>query len=106
MGTEDFLSCLSRPALEGTCSNTPVLPRPRVKDTRAALVEHFKEGHFVHPTAFFAPDATSLSEWLAKNIIIEVEDNDDLDGEGNSSDNQVIGDPVNELEEGYRDAAE
>ncbi|TIQ24541.1 ParB N-terminal domain-containing protein, partial [Mesorhizobium sp.] len=42
MGTEDFLSCLSRPALEGSCADTPVLPRARVKDTRAALVEHFK----------------------------------------------------------------
>ncbi|TPK00880.1 plasmid partitioning protein, partial [Mesorhizobium sp. B2-5-9] len=26
MGTEDFLSCLSRPALEGSCADTPVLP--------------------------------------------------------------------------------
>ena len=42
MGTEDFLSCLSRPALEGSCNDTPVLPRQRVKDTRAALVEHYK----------------------------------------------------------------
>jgi len=46
MGTEDFLSCLSRPALEASCKDTPVLPRQRVKDTRAALVEHFKDGHF------------------------------------------------------------
>jgi hypothetical protein len=29
MGTEDFLSCLSRPALEGSCNDTPVLPRQR-----------------------------------------------------------------------------
>ena len=43
MGTEDFLSCLSRPALEGSCKDTLVLPRERVKDTRAALVEHFKD---------------------------------------------------------------
>ncbi|RUV48958.1 plasmid partitioning protein, partial [Mesorhizobium sp. M5C.F.Ca.IN.020.29.1.1] len=45
MGTEDFLSCLSRPALEASCKDTPILPRARVKDTRAALVEHFREGH-------------------------------------------------------------
>ena len=54
MGREDFLSCLSRPSLEGSCADTPVLPRARVKDTRAALVEHFKEGHFVHPAALLS----------------------------------------------------
>ncbi|TIM81832.1 ParB N-terminal domain-containing protein, partial [Mesorhizobium sp.] len=81
MGTKDFLSCLSRPALEGSCADTPVLPRARVKDTRAALVEHFKEGHFVHPAALFAPDAISLAEWLAKSAVTEVEDDDVPDAE-------------------------
>ena len=50
MGTEEFLSCLSRPALEGACKDTSVLPRQRVKDTRAALVKHFAESRFVHPS--------------------------------------------------------
>ncbi|RZN23224.1 MULTISPECIES: ParB N-terminal domain-containing protein [unclassified Bradyrhizobium] len=67
MGTEDFLSCLSRPALEASCKDTPVLPRQRAKDTRAALAEHFKEGRFVHSAALFAPDPTKLSEWLSSN---------------------------------------
>ena len=44
MGTEEFLSCLSRTALEATCKDTPVLPRPRVKDTRAELVKHPRKG--------------------------------------------------------------
>jgi ParB family chromosome partitioning protein len=64
MGSDDFLSCLSRTALEASCKDTPVLPRQRVKDTRAALVEHFKEESFVHPSALFAPDAVKLAEWL------------------------------------------
>ncbi len=76
MGTEDFLSCLSRPALEASCKETPVLPRQRVKDTRAALVEHFKEGLFVHPSAHFAPDADSLSSWLSKNTVAANDDDD------------------------------
>ncbi len=105
MGTEDFLSCLSRPALEGSCIDTPVLPRARVKDTRAALVEHFKEGHFVHPAALFAPDATSLTEWLAKNAVSEVEDDDVPEG-ADGKDQVVDGDPGDEFEEGYREAAE
>lgn len=74
MGTEDFLSCLSRPALEASCRDTPVLPRQRVKDTRAALVEHFSDGHFVHPSALFAPDALALGEWLTSNVPVDDED--------------------------------
>ncbi|TIP39434.1 ParB N-terminal domain-containing protein [Mesorhizobium sp.] len=104
MGTKDFLSCLSRPALEGSCADTPVLPRARVKDTRAALVEHFKEGHFVHPAALFAPDAISLAEWLAKSAVTEVEDDDVPDAEDvGGEDRAPEGD---EIEEGYREAAE
>lgn len=107
MGTEDFLSCLSRPALEGSCANTPVLPRARVKDTRAALVEHFKQGNFVHPAALFAPDATTLTEWLAKSAVTEIDDDDATGGEDTGGEDQVIdGDIVDEFEEGYRDAAE
>ena len=107
MGTEDFLSCLSRPALEGSCAGTPVLPRARVKDTRAALVEHFREGHFVHPAALFSPEAATLTEWLAKNAVTEVEDDDVRDVESIESEDQVVdGDPADEFDEGYRDAAE
>jgi len=107
MGTEDFLSCLSRPALEASCSDTPVLPRARVKDTRAALVEHYKEGHFVHPAALFAHDATSLSEWLAKNAVTEVEDDDVTDVEDIGGGHQEVdGDAGDEFEEGFREAAE
>jgi ParB/RepB/Spo0J family partition protein len=76
MGTEEFLACLSRPALEASCGGTSVAPRPRVRDTRAALVEHFKEERFVHPAALFAPDDAKLAEWLAKNMEHGSEDED------------------------------
>jgi ParB family chromosome partitioning protein len=78
MGSEDFLSCLSRTALEGACKDTPVLPRQKVRDTRAALVEHFKQGRFVHRDAQFAPDKEALSAWLAKSKVAE--DDDEVDG--------------------------
>jgi ParB family chromosome partitioning protein len=113
MGTEDFLSCVSRPALESSCVDTPVLPRARVKDTRAALVEHFKEGHFVHPAALFAPDATSLTAWLAKSAVTEAAEDeegtpagqDELDGDEPVEPAHDFVDE-DELSEGYRDAAE
>lgn len=102
MGTEEFLSCLSRPALEASCKGTPVLPRQRVKDTRAALVEHYAENHFVHSSALFEPDPMKLASWIKKNEpVAEDQDEDDAD--------QV--DPVDEaggeeFEEPFREAAE
>ncbi|CDX51816.1 plasmid partitioning protein [Mesorhizobium sp. LCM 4577] len=104
MGTEDFLSCLSRPALEGSCADTPVLPRARVRDTRAALVEHFKERPFVHPAALFTPDAASLTEWLSKSTVAEVDD--DLGPEVESLSGQDQRPEKGGLDDGYREAAE
>ena len=77
MGTDDFLSCLSRAALEGSCKDASVLPRQKVKDTRAALVEHFKESRLVHPAALFAPDKVALLAWMAKNVVTAADEADD-----------------------------
>ncbi|RUV66100.1 plasmid partitioning protein, partial [Mesorhizobium sp. M5C.F.Cr.IN.023.01.1.1] len=104
MGTEDFLSCLSRPALEASCKDTPVLPRARVKDTRAALVEHFREGHFVHPSALFAPDRARLSSWLTSNAASGEDDPDDQVEEPEAGDNAGGGELADE--EPFREAAE
>ncbi|MDH2404589.1 ParB/RepB/Spo0J family partition protein [Bradyrhizobium sp. SSUT18] len=101
MGTDDFLSCLSRAALEGSCKDTPVLPRQKVKDTRIALVEHFREGCFVHPAALFAPDKVALSSWLAKNAVAEDADDQVEDPEaGDTDDGEALDD------EAFREAAE
>ncbi|MCW8060180.1 ParB N-terminal domain-containing protein [Agrobacterium tumefaciens] len=64
MGSEDFLLCLSRQALEAAAKEANVLPRQKVRETRAALVEHFKEERFVHASALFAPDATEIADLL------------------------------------------
>lgn len=106
MGTEDFLSCLSRPALEGSCADTPVLPRARVKETRAALVEHVKEGHFVHPAALFTPGATSLTEWLERSAVTEVDGNNDEDGVDAEGPGVETEPAAEESREDYREAAE
>lgn len=79
MGTEDFLSCLSRTALEASLKGTPVLPRNRVKDSRAALVQHFGEGRFIHPAALFASAPETTAAWLATNTVAG---NEDEHGEG------------------------
>jgi ParB family transcriptional regulator, chromosome partitioning protein len=54
MATEDFLSCLSKVAIERVGSSLNVLPRQRVKDTRAAVVAEAAGSTYVHPTALFA----------------------------------------------------
>ncbi|WP_026784718.1 ParB N-terminal domain-containing protein [Pleomorphomonas koreensis] len=68
MGTEDFLACLSRPALERCCQETPVLPRARVRETRAALVDHFMSDRFVHPSALFAVGAAEIAGWCGPSV--------------------------------------
>jgi len=53
MATEDFLSCLSRGALESAARAEGVNTAPRAKDTRARMVTRFHEGTFVYPSARF-----------------------------------------------------
>jgi ParB family chromosome partitioning protein len=74
MGTEEFLVCLSRASLEASCKVASVQPRQKVRETRAALIEHFKEGHFVHPASLFAPDKRTIADWLASNAVAEPTD--------------------------------
>jgi hypothetical protein len=105
MGSDDFLSCLSRTALESSCKDTPVLPRPKVKETRAALVEHFKERRFVHPAALFAPGKAALSSWLAKNAATEDDDEVDDQAEGVDSGDAIDADEADGAD-GFREAAE
>lgn len=82
LATEEFLSCLSRGALEASLTGTPVLPRQRVKDTRAALVAHYADGRFVYPAALFAPPADVVAEWVDDNAPADEDDDpavDDID---------------------------
>ncbi len=53
MATEEFLSCLSRGALETVAKTEGVNIAPRATDTRARLVTRFKDGTFVYPAALF-----------------------------------------------------
>lgn len=104
MGTEQFLACLSRPALEASCCGRSVAPGPRVRDTRAALVEHFKEERFVHPSGLFAPDDVKLGEWLAKNMEQGGEDDDaPADGPMGSIEDDADGGSDPSIEDGAVD---
>jgi hypothetical protein len=118
MGTDNFLSCLSRAALEASLKGTPILPRNRVKDTRAALVEHFVEGRFVHPAALFAPNLEAMTQWVKKHSAPEAgeafddgtaENLDKLDGDqpaATAHDDPGDDDAGEPTEGGYAIAAE
>ena len=54
MATEEFLSCLSKAGIEKVGSSLRVLPRPRVKDTRAEVIKQAAGATYVHPAALFA----------------------------------------------------
>jgi hypothetical protein len=70
MATEEFLSCLSKPALTRALDGTPVLPRSTAKETRRNLVDHFaKDGHFVHPAARFQPSAEELEAHRSRYVL-------------------------------------
>ena len=53
MATEDFLSCLSRQALEREAAANAVRIEPRVKDTRMRLIQHFAGATWHYPGALF-----------------------------------------------------
>jgi len=54
MASEEFLSCLSKTAIERVGSSLNVLPRQRVKETRAAIIAEAAGSTYVHPAALFA----------------------------------------------------
>ncbi|MDE1905127.1 MAG: ParB/RepB/Spo0J family partition protein [Rhodospirillales bacterium] len=57
MATEEFLSCLSRQALEREAAANKVRVEVRVKDTRAGVVKHFAGATWHYPDALFAVSA-------------------------------------------------
>ncbi|WP_245267517.1 ParB N-terminal domain-containing protein [Methylosinus sp. LW3] len=80
MATDDFLSSLSKAALEKAAAQHSVLPRPRAKETRAALIEHVSGGTFVLPAARFALSEEELASELARRTERAEEDEGNVDG--------------------------
>lgn len=123
MGTEEFLVCLSRASLEASCKDASVQPRQKVRETRSALIEHFREGHFVHPASLFAPDKARIANWLANNSVADATDAEEAVAgtDENTVDETVDTDPerdatvsdiadakdsIEEVDEAYHVAAE
>jgi hypothetical protein len=76
MATDEFLSCLSRQALERSAAAEGVKVEVRVKDTRAAMVARFKDATWRFPGALFAltPEerargGTNLGRWVGGSTV-------------------------------------
>jgi ParB family chromosome partitioning protein len=98
MATEEFLSCLSRGALEAVAKAEGVNIAPRAKDTRARMVTRFKDGTFVYPGALFrlTPEELAAAERASSRSGDGwVDPADGEDGEGEAG----FGNDDNELPE-------
>ena len=87
MGSEDFLLCLSRQALEAAGKDANVSPRQKVRETRSALVEHFKENRFVHTSALFAPTAGDVTDLIKHGEIVDEDNGADDEADGTTVEN-------------------
>ncbi|NTA19730.1 ParB N-terminal domain-containing protein [Agrobacterium tumefaciens] len=74
MGSEDFLLCLSRQAMEAAAKDANILPRQKVRETRAALVDHFRQERFVHESALFAPDPQDIVDLIKSGEVLSDDD--------------------------------
>lgn len=95
MATEEFLSCLSKNALEQAAGALSVLPRQRAKDTRAALIEHVGDGAFVLPAAKFAPSKEELDAFESRIRHDAHNFRTDGDDSVDAEDDETFGDPSN-----------
>ncbi|MEA2755032.1 MAG: hypothetical protein QOJ54_1321 [Aliidongia sp.] len=90
MATEEFLSCLSRSGMEKSAGIHKILPRQRVKDTRAALISDVAGGTFILPEARFALTDEEAAEMTADSAAGPADEQpkglkeDDEDAEGES----------------------
>ena len=93
MATEEFLSCLSKAALEKAAAAESVKIGSRAKDTRANLIERFKDGTYVHPSALFAPAPEEIADARrrASNWHDGAGENDAGGGEGEGTEDRQEG---------------
>ncbi len=82
MATEEFLSSLSKAALERAAASLGVPAGQRAKDTRAALIKHAAGTTFVHPAAQFIPSENQLAAHQKPAVSYDENDlGDDVDTE-------------------------
>ena len=92
MATEEFLACLSRRALERSAATEGVRVEVRVKDTRARMVERFKDGIWIYPSSRFTASAEAIADLAGDEA--DEPTAEDADGEGVGSIGDVTTEPA------------
>jgi ParB family chromosome partitioning protein len=70
MATDDFLTCLSRQALEKAAAIEGVRAEVRVRDTRARFIERFSGTRYVYPGALFQLTTEEISAPASPNHLV------------------------------------
>ena len=65
MATDEFLTCLSRQALEKAAETEGIRAEARVRDTRARIIERFSGTRYVYPGALFQLTAEEIAATAA-----------------------------------------
>ena len=71
MATDEFLSCLSRQAIDAAASSCGLRALGRAKDTRSMLVKHGSKAGYLHPAARFvlpASEAVAAGEAVTTGL--------------------------------------
>ena len=109
MATDDFLSCLSRQVLEKIASENGVRIAPRVKDTRAGVIEHFADATWRFADALFTVPAEKLAQWREEvdDWPIDPETSDEsLDDQAADCNDDLTGERGGEDRSAYPQAAD
>jgi ParB family chromosome partitioning protein len=67
MGTEEFVSCLSKSEMEAVGSASGVVPRQTGKATRSAVIERLKHQAYVYPLPASRRLRTKAMRWPGKS---------------------------------------
>jgi ParB family chromosome partitioning protein len=112
MATDEFLSCLSRQALEREATSNKVRIEARVKDTRAGVIRHFVGATWHYPNAVFAISPAELKAQQVddRHLVPDVEtDHDEAEGptpDEPSAEDGGFDEGLDEAEPAYAIAAE
>jgi ParB family chromosome partitioning protein len=101
MATDEFLSCLSRQALEREASTNSVRVEARVKDTRAGMVRHFEGATWHYPDAVFALSKLEIEDETsaAGHFVQGIDDAEPGDGDETEAEPVSEGDEQREGDE-------
>ena len=120
MATADFLSCLSKAAVEGVAVSLNVPVRPTGKATRGAVIARVGEGRWIYPQAVFSAGAEAMAaeaaserggaSWVGNSADTEADNaadtlpDEDSGGDGLDDHEAAAGtDPAEDAEAGLGD---